>query len=332
VRGVRDDPTRGPGGCRFRHTTSNHREGSDVIDFDGRVAIVTGAGGGLGRSHALLLASRGAKVVVNDLGGSRDGTGGGSEMADAVVQEIVDAGGEAVANYEGVHTWQGGEAIVQTALDSFGRVDIVVNNAGILRDISFANLQEEQLDLVLKVHLYGAFHVARAAWPHLKDQGYGRVINTTSGSGLYGNFGQSNYSAAKMGQVGLTRTLAIEGAKYGITSNVIAPVARSRMTEDVMPPQLLERLEPEYVSPLVAYLASEGCTETGRIYSVGGGYAARVAILEAEGTTFDGVPSPDDVAEQWAAINEVGPGAVEFTHGVMEQTTRVMEALGIGFE
>ncbi len=303
-----------------------------MIDLDGRVAIVTGAGGGLGRSHALLMASRGAKVVVNDLGGGRDGSGGGSEMADAVVTEIVDAGGEAVANYDGVHTWEGGEAIFQTALDAFGRVDIVVNNAGILRDTSFAKLEEVQLDLVLKVHLYGAFHVARAAWNHLKEQGYGRIINTTSGSGLYGNFGQSNYSAGKMGQVGLTRTLAIEGAKYGITANVIAPAATSRMTEDIFPPQLLEKLEPEYVSPLVAYLASETCTDTGRIYSVGGGYMARVAILEGEGATFEGVPTPDDVADAWEQVNQVGPGAAEFTHGVMEQTGKIMQALGISLE
>jgi NAD(P)-dependent dehydrogenase (short-subunit alcohol dehydrogenase family) len=302
------------------------------IDYDGRVAIVTGAGGGLGRSHALLLAAHGAKVVVNDLGGSRDGSGGGSEMADAVVTEIVDAGGEAVANYDGVHTWEGGQAIVQSAIEAFGRLDVVVNNAGILRDTSFAKLEEPQLDLVIKVHLYGAFHVARAAWAHLKDQGYGRIINTTSGSGLYGNFGQSNYSAAKLGLVGLTRTLAIEGAKYGITSNVIAPVAKSRMTEDIMPPALLERLEPDYVSPLVAYLASEACTDTGRIYSVGGGYMARVAILEGEGATFEGVPSPDEVADAWGRISEVGPGSVEFTQGVMEQTGKIVEALGISFD
>jgi NAD(P)-dependent dehydrogenase (short-subunit alcohol dehydrogenase family) len=302
------------------------------IDFEGRVAIVTGAGGGLGRSHALLLASRGAKVVVNDLGGSRDGSGAGSEMADAVVQEIVDAGGEAVANYDGVHTWEGGESIVASAIDAFGRVDIVINNAGILRDTSFAKLEEAQLDLVVKVHLYGGFHVARAAWNHLKEQGYGRIINTTSGSGLYGNFGQSNYSAAKLGLVGLTRTLAIEGAKYGITSNVIAPVAASRMTEDIMPPQLLDRLQPDYVSPLVAYLASEACTDTGRIYSVGGGYMARVAILEGEGVAFDAVPTPDDIADRWADLNQVGPGSAEFTQGVMEQTGKIVQALGITFD
>ena len=302
------------------------------IDFDGRVAIVTGAGGGLGRQHALLLASRGAKVVVNDLGGRRDGSGGGSQMADQVVQEIVDAGGQAVADYDGVHTWEGGQRIVQTAIDAFGRVDIVVNNAGILRDVSFAKLEEEQLDLVLKVHLYGAFHVTRAAWPHLREQGYGRVINTTSGSGLYGNFGQSNYSAAKLGQVGLTRTLAHEGAKYGINANVIAPIAKSRMTEDVMPEQLLERLEPEYVSPLVGYLASETCQDTGRIYSVGGGYIARVAILEGEGVTFDGVPDIDGIADRWDDLNRVGPDAAEFTHGVMEQTTKIAQALGISFD
>jgi NAD(P)-dependent dehydrogenase (short-subunit alcohol dehydrogenase family) len=299
------------------------------IEFDGRVAVVTGAGGGLGRSHALLLASRGAKVVVNDLGGARDGTGGGSDMADAVVQEIVDAGGEAVANYDSVATWEGGHAIVGTALEAFGRVDIVVNNAGILRDTSFAKLTEEQLDLVLKVHLYGGFHVARAAWEHLKDQGYGRIISTTSGSGLYGNFGQSNYSAAKLGLVGLTRTLAIEGAKYGIAAHAIAPVAASRMTEDVMPPQLLERLEPEYVSPLVAYLASEACSDTGHVYSVGGGYVARVALLEGEGATFDAVPSPEDIAEAWTRIGQVGPDSRELTQGVFEQTGKIVEALGL---
>ena len=302
------------------------------IDFDGRVAVITGAGGGLGRSHALLLASRGARVVVNDLGGGRDGSGAGSSMADAVVEEIRAAGGEAVANYDSVATWEGGEAIVGTALEAFGRIDVVINNAGILRDVSFAKLSEPELDLVIKVHLYGGFHVARAAWNHMKDQGYGRIVSTTSGSGLYGNFGQTNYSAAKLGLVGLTRSLAIEGAKYGITAHAIAPIAASRMTEDIMPPQLLERLEPDHVSPLVAYLASEACTDTGRIYSVGGGYIARVALLEGEGTTFQDVPTPEDVAAAWDDINRVGPGSVEMTSGVFEQTGKIVAALGITFD
>ncbi len=304
------------------------------INYDGRVAIVTGAGGGLGRSHALLLASRGAKVVVNDLGGSRDGTGAGSEMADQVVTEIKDAGGEAVANYDGVHTVEGGQAIVQSAIDAFGKVDIVINNAGILRDVTFHKMAPEQLDLVLKVHLYGSFYVTMAAWPHLRENAYGRVINTTSGSGLYGNFGQSNYSAAKLGIVGLTRTLAIEGAKYNINANVIAPVAASRMTEDIMPPQLLEVLEPENVSPLVGYLASEACTETGRIFSVGGGYMARVAIVEGEGVGFKETPSVDDVAGRWDEIMRVDTGGqtAEFTNGVMEQTGKIINSLGISFD
>lgn len=304
-----------------------------AIDFDGRVAVVTGAGGGLGREHALSLAARGAKVVVNDLGGSRDGSGAGSEMADQVVAEIVDAGGEAVANYDGVHTWEGGQAIVQTALDTWGRVDVVVNNAGILRDTSFAKLDEQALDLVLKVHLYGGFHVSRAAWGPMKDAGYGRIVNTTSGSGLYGNFGQSNYSAAKLGLVGLTRTLAIEGAKYGITSNVIAPVAASRMTEDIMPPQLLDVLEPANVSPLVTWLTSEACTTTGQIFSVGGGYIARVAIIEGEGVSFgtDGFTA-EDVQSRFDEIQVVKHDSAEFTSGVGEQTGKIITALGITFE
>jgi NAD(P)-dependent dehydrogenase (short-subunit alcohol dehydrogenase family) len=303
------------------------------VELDGRVAVVTGAGGGLGRSHALALAARGAKVVINDLGGSRDGSGAGSEMADAVVAEIVAAGGEAVANYDSVATPEGGSAIVQSALDAFGRIDIIINNAGILRDVSFAKLEDEALDLVLKVHLYGAFNVTRAAWDHLKEQKYGRVVSTASGSGLYGNFGQTNYAAAKLGIVGLTRSLAIEGAKYGITANAIAPVASSRMTEDIMPPQLLERLQPEHVSPLVVFLASEACTDTGHVYSVGGGYLARVATVEGAGTTFDRVPSPDDIADRWEDINRItlGEGVGEFAN-LFEQTGRIITALGITFE
>jgi NAD(P)-dependent dehydrogenase (short-subunit alcohol dehydrogenase family) len=303
------------------------------VELDGRVAVVTGAGGGLGRSHAILLAARGAKVVVNDLGGSRDGSGAGSEMADAVVAEILAAGGDAVANYDSVATPEGGQAIVQSAIDAFGRIDIVVNNAGILRDVSFQKLDPEALDLVLKVHLYGAFNVTRAAWGHLKEQQYGRIVSTASGSGLYGNFGQTNYAAAKLGIVGLTRSLAIEGAKYGITANAIAPIANSRMTEDIMPPQLLERLQPEHVSPLVVLLASESCTDTGHVYSVGGGYIARVATVEGAGATFDGVPSPDDIADRWEDINRIalGEGVGEFAN-LFEQTGRIITALGITFE
>lgn len=297
------------------------------IDFDGRVAIVTGAGGGLGRSHALLLASRGAKVVVNDLGVNRHGEDAGQPMAQQVVDEITDAGGEAVANQDSVDTWEGGQAIVRTAREAFGRVDIVVNNAGILRDVSFRNLEPHQLDAVLKVHLYGAFNVAKAAWEHLRDNGYGRIVNTTSGSGLYGNFGQSNYSAAKMGLVGLTRTLAVEGQKYGIACNAIAPVAASRMTEDIFPESLYERLGPEYVSPIVAYLCSEACTDSGRVYYAGGGYYSRIGIMEAEGVAFDHAPSLEEIAEGWDELSSMD-GAREFPT-IAESNVALIQRLGI---
>lgn len=300
-----------------------------TIDLDGRVAVVTGAGGGLGRQHALLLASRGAQVVVNDLGSDRTGEGEGEEMADRVVTEITDAGGEAVANHASVADVDGAASIVQTALDEFGRVDVVVNNAGILRDVSFANLTPEALDLVLKVHLYGTFYVSMAAWPHLKEQGYGRIVNTTSGSGMYGNFGQSNYSAAKAGITGMSRTLSHEGRKYGIGVNVIAPVAASRMTEDIMPDELLDLLRPENVSGLVTYLCSEACETTGDIYSVGGGYIARIAIVEGDGVAFDHAPTPEEVADAIDEIRELGPHPSEFLSGVGEQTATIVEALGI---
>jgi NAD(P)-dependent dehydrogenase (short-subunit alcohol dehydrogenase family) len=252
------------------------------LGFDGKVAIVTGAGGGLGRSHALELARRGARVVINDLGGSVDGSGHAEGPAAAVVREINDLGGEAVANTDSVASPEGGAAVVTTALDAFGRVDIVVNNAGILRDKSFHNLTPELVDPVIDVHLKGAFNVLRTAWPLMRDQGYGRVVNTSSNSGILGNFGQANYGAAKMGLVGLTRVLAIEGAKYGIKANAIAPIAYTRMTADLMP-GLEDKLKPELITPVVVFLAHEDCPVNGEIYSAGGGVVSRFFIGLTQG-------------------------------------------------
>jgi NAD(P)-dependent dehydrogenase (short-subunit alcohol dehydrogenase family) len=247
------------------------------LGFDGKVAIITGAGGGLGRSHALELARRGALIVVNDLGGSVDGTGSGSTAAQAVVDEIAAAGGEAVANYDSVATPEGGKAIVQSALDTWGRVDIIINNAGILRDASFKNMDPDRVSSVLDVHLRGAFNVTQPAWEHMRNQGYGRIVNTSSGAGVFGNFGQTNYGAAKMGLVGLTRVLAVEGAKNNIKANAIAPVAKTRMTEDLLGPAA-DKLLPELVTPLVAFLVHEDVPVTGELYSVGGGRVARVFL------------------------------------------------------
>lgn len=275
------------------------------IRFDDRVAIVTGAGGGLGRAHALLLASRGARVVVNDLGGSVDGSGSGTRAADAVVEEIAAAGGEAVASYDSVDSMESAQGIVETALGKFGKLDIVVNNAGILRDVSFTKMDEAAWDAVLRVHLYGTMFVAKAAWPHLRENAYGRMVNTTSAAGLYGNFGQASYAAAKMGIVGLSKTLAQEGAKYDIRVNVVAPVAKSRMTETILPPPVLEKIQPEAVSPVVAYLCSEGCEETAQIYSVGGGYVSRVAVVEGAGVQLGGDIDVERVAESWQGINDL---------------------------
>jgi NAD(P)-dependent dehydrogenase (short-subunit alcohol dehydrogenase family) len=248
-----------------------------AIRFDGRVAIVTGAGGGLGRTYALELARRGARVVVNDLGGGRDGRGGGSSMADAVVKEITEAGGQAVANYDSVATVEGGEAMVKTAVDRFGKVDIVINNAGILRDKTFVKLSAEDLEAVLDVHLKGAFFVTQPAFRLMKENGYGRILFTSSTSGLLGNFGQTNYGAAKAGLLGLSNVLALEGAKYDIKSNVIAPTARTRLTEDLLGP-MAEQLAPECVTPLALYLVSEACEATHEIYTAGGGRYARIFV------------------------------------------------------
>ncbi|HEY1967853.1 MAG TPA: SDR family oxidoreductase [Pseudonocardia sp.] len=252
------------------------------ISFIDRVAIVTGAGGGLGKTYALDLAARGASVVVNDLGGSAAGVGSDSSAAQKVVDEIVAAGGRAVPSYDSVSTPEGGAAIVQAALDNFGRVDVVINNAGILRDKTFAKLENQDLDAVLDVHLKGAFYVSQPVFRAMKENGYGRFVFTASNAGVFGNFGQTNYGAAKMGLVGLSNVLAIEGAKANIKSNVICPIARTRMTEELLG-SLAELVEPELVTPMVVYLASESCEYSHEVFSAGGGRYARVFVGLAPG-------------------------------------------------
>lgn len=274
---------------------------SDAVRFEDQVVIVTGAGGGLGRAHALLFAKHGAKVVVNDLGGSTHGEGASASAADKVVEDIRAAGGTAVASHDSVTD---GERIVQSALDHFGRIDVVVNNAGILRDKSFHKMEDADWELVYKVHVEGAYKTTRAAWPHLREQNYGRVIFTSSTSGIYGNFGQSNYGMAKLGLYGLTRTLAIEGRKNNILVNAIAPTGATRMTEGLIPPQVFEQLKPELVSPLVVYLGSDACADSGGLFEVGGGWIGKVRWERSLGAGFDPQAgfSPDDVAAQWQRI------------------------------
>lgn len=298
------------------------------VRFDGRVAIVTGAGGGLGRSHALLLASRGAKVVVNDLGGSRDGTGApSSEMANKVVEEIKSAGGEAVADAHGVDTVEGGEAIVKTALDAYGKIDIVIANAGILRDRAFHNITEEDWDKIYAVHVKGSFDVIQPAFRVMRQNNYGRIIVTTSNAGLYGNFGQANYSSAKTALLGFASTLELEGAKYNIKANVIAPVAASRLTEDVMPPAVLEKLKPEYVSPMVAYLCSEECQVSGQIFTAGGGYFGRAAIMEGKGAVLPHA-TPEDIRDNFSKISDLS-SAEEFANAFDEVSKRLQPATAV---
>lgn len=268
----------------------------------GRRIVVTGAGGGLGREYAKLLAREGAKVVINDLGGARDGSGGGSAMADSVVEEIKAEGGEAVANYDSVATEEGGTAIVQTCIDAFGGIDGVVSNAGILRDVSFLKMDAAAWDSVLQVHLYGGYNVTKAAWPHFREQKFGRIMVATSTSGIYGNFGQANYGAAKLGLVGLINTLAIEGAKYNINANAMAPIAATRMTEDLMPEERLQALAPDHVAPVVGYLMSDESTDTGSVFVAGGGLVQRVAYFAGQGHTFDAVPTLGEVADNWDKI------------------------------
>jgi NAD(P)-dependent dehydrogenase (short-subunit alcohol dehydrogenase family) len=296
---------------------------TEALGFDGKVAIITGAGGGLGRQHALLMASRGALVVVNDLGGSVDGTGSDKGAADKVVDEIVALGGEAVADTNSVATAEGGEAIVQTALSAFGTVDIVINNAGILRDKAFHNMDESLVDPVLDVHLKGAFNVTGPAFRVMRENGYGRIISTSSAAGIFGNFGQANYGAAKMGLVGFTRVLAVEGARFNIAANAIAPIALTRMTEDLLG-DLGQKLQPDYVAPLVTFLAHESCDATGRVFSVGGGRVAEVFIGECQGFT-DPELSPESVRDNWSTICDREGYAVPAQ--IAEETKMFVDAL-----
>jgi NAD(P)-dependent dehydrogenase (short-subunit alcohol dehydrogenase family) len=272
--------------------------------LDGKVAIVTGAGGGIGREHALALARDGASVLVNDLGGARDGTGKGHNMADHVVEEIRKAGGEAAANYDDVSTVAGGQGILKSALDAFDRVDILVNNAGILRDKSFANTTEDMWDIVVKVHLKGTYCVTQPVWNHMKDAGQGGVvINTSSTSALNGNFGQCNYGAAKGGIAGFSRCLAIEGKKYGIRVHILAPVALTRLTEDLpgFDERMRVKLNPALVSPLIVYLASDRAKDlTGKTFFVGGGRIAEMKVVTFSGVTKerdDGMWTPQEIAD-----------------------------------
>jgi NAD(P)-dependent dehydrogenase (short-subunit alcohol dehydrogenase family) len=300
------------------------------VRFDDRVAVVTGAGGGLGREYALLLASRGCKVVINDLGGAMDGTGAGTTAAERVVQEIKDAGGEAVPNYDSVADWEGASNIIKTAIDAYGKIDILVNNAGILRDKSFLKMEMEDYDKVIAVHLNGTFFCSKAAWPYLRDNNYGRIVSAASAAGVYGNFGQANYGAAKMGIVGLMHVLKQEGAKYNIMANVIVPIAGTRMTATVLPPNIVELLKPEYVAPMVAWACSENNTFSGYTFVAGAGYFSRTAFMEGPGVFLD--PAQGITLEMIDEnINKITSleGAQTFG-GATEQTGFALSKLNLG--
>lgn len=271
------------------------------ISFADQVAIVTGAGGGLGRCHALELARRGAKVVINDLGGAMDGSGGSSDAADAVVAEIKAMGGEAIANGGSVSDRAGAQSMVDDAMNAWGRVDVLINNAGILRDKSFSKMTLDDFEMVVNVHLLGAAYCSHAVWPIMRAQNYGRILMTTSPSGLYGNFGQTNYGAAKMGQVGLMNSMKIEGAKNNIHTNSIAPVAATRMTENLMPEEVLEKLGPELVTPAAIFLVSEEAPN-GVILQAQGGQYSLAAVVENNGVNLGGDATADDVASSYEAI------------------------------
>jgi len=295
-----------------------------TIRFDGKVAIVTGAGGGLGRCHALELARRGAKLVVNDLGGSVDGSGGSSEAAAKVVDEIKAMGGQAIANGSSVTDDAGVALMVKQAMDAFGRIDVLVANAGILRDKSFSKMELKDFDLVVAVHLMGTVKPAKAVWQIMRDQQYGRIVVTTSSTGLYGNFGQTNYGAAKLGIVGFMNTLKLEGAKDNIKVNAISPVAATRMTENLMPPAMIEMLKPEYVTPGVVYLASEDAP-TGMILTAGAGVFSAAQMVETDGINLGHGASADTVAQYWSKIADFST-AKHYTMG-NEQTAKFVARL-----
>ncbi|XP_005096557.1 peroxisomal multifunctional enzyme type 2 isoform X2 [Aplysia californica] len=294
------------------------------LRFDGKVVLITGAGNGLGRSYALAFAERGASVVVNDLGGDHSGSGSGTKAADKVVFEIKSKGGKAVANYDSVEE---GDKVVQTALDAFGRIDVVINNAGILRDRSFARISNEDWDIIHRVHLRGSFMVTRAAWPHMKKQGYGRIIMVSSSAGIYGNFGQANYSAAKLGLSALSKTLSLEGIKYNIRSNCIAPIAGSRLTETVMPPDLVAALKPEYVAPVVVYLCHDSCEETGGLFEIGAGWVGKLRWQRTEGVLLrekNKAVTAEAVRDNWDRITDfasatIPDGSNSFVFGLVNQ-------------
>jgi NAD(P)-dependent dehydrogenase (short-subunit alcohol dehydrogenase family) len=277
------------------------------IRFDGRVALVTGAGSGLGRAHALMLAARGATVIVNDFGGAADGTGRSTNAADSVVAQIQQAGGKAAANYDSVSDPDGALRMIDTAVQFGGRLDILVNNAGFLRDKTFGKADLADFRAVVDVHLMGSVYGTRAAWAIMKDQNYGRIVMTSSGAGLYGNFGQSNYGAAKMAVVGLMNVLKLEGERSGILVNAVAPIAATRMTEQLMPKHALPHLKSEYVSAAVAYLSSEQCKVTGHVISAGAGYFARTQMMESAGVFLDdeNAANPDQVAAHFDRISDL---------------------------
>jgi NAD(P)-dependent dehydrogenase (short-subunit alcohol dehydrogenase family) len=277
------------------------------ISFDGRVAVVTGAGSGLGRSHAKYFAANGAKVVVNDLGGTVAGTGGSTNSADQVVKEISDAGGDAIANYDSVATEQGGANIVKAAVDNFGKIDILINNAGNVRDKSFAKMDLKDFTSLMDVHLMGAVYCTKAAWPMMLENRYGRIVMTSSAAGLYGTHGHTNYSSAKISLIGFMNALKQEGTSKNVLVNSIAPMALTRMTEDVMSPKLAPKMKPEYVTALVAWLCSEESNLAGEIIEAGMGYYSKVQIVEAKGHIFKGdeVPSPEQIRDHWGDISDM---------------------------